>query len=57
MERAYAIAGLAIGFAVILISADLLLGGRISALLGKTPGMVADLTGGVSPPAAGDGGA
>ena len=35
LEIAYGIAGLAIGAVIILIAADVLLGGRISALFGK----------------------
>ena len=34
---AYAVAGLAIGAVIILISVDLLTGGRIAAALGKPP--------------------
>lgn len=34
MERAYAIAGLAVGLAIILISVDLLSGGKLAALVG-----------------------
>jgi hypothetical protein len=33
VERAYAIAGIAVGLAVILISVDLLTGGRLSAAI------------------------
>lgn len=33
MERAYAVAGIAVGVAVILISVDLLTGGYLSALV------------------------
>ena len=37
LDIAYAIAGLAIGAVIILISIDLLTGGRISAVFGKAP--------------------
>jgi len=37
LARAYGIAGLAIAAVIGLISADLLLGGAISAVLGKAP--------------------
>jgi hypothetical protein len=34
MERAYAIAGIAVGMAIILISVDLLTGGSLSRMIG-----------------------
>ena len=37
LDRAYAIAGLAIGLVIIIISVDLLLGGRVAAVFGKPP--------------------
>lgn len=37
LDVAYAIAGLAIGAVIILISVDLLTGGRIAAAFGKAP--------------------
>ena len=37
LDRAYAIAGLAIGLVIIIISVDLLTGGRLAAVFGKPP--------------------
>lgn len=37
LDKAYAIAGIAIAAVILLISADLLTGGKISALLGRAP--------------------
>jgi hypothetical protein len=37
LDIAYGVAGLAIGALIILISVDLLLGGRIAAVFGKPP--------------------
>ena len=39
LDVAYGIAGLAIGAVIILISVDLLLGGRIAAVFGKPPAL------------------
>ena len=37
LDRAYAIAGIAIGLVIIIISVDLLTGGRLAAVFGKPP--------------------
>lgn len=37
LDRAYAVAGLAIGLVIIIISVDLLTGGRVAAVFGKPP--------------------
>jgi hypothetical protein len=41
LARAYGIAGLAIALVIGLMSADLLLGGRISAAFGRAPALLA----------------
>lgn len=41
MERAYAIAGIAVGMAIILISVDLFMGGKLAAMIGGTVAVAA----------------
>jgi hypothetical protein len=49
MERAYAVAGLAVGLAIILISVDLLTGGSLSRMVsGALPAAAPDGDGAVS---------